>query len=168
MKDDNEYVIVGKISVPYGIQGWIKIVSFTEVMTDLLRYKPWYLESESGWQLVKPQHAKAHGKQLIAKFNEYHTPEAVRVLTGKKIAVTRSQLPVLGKNEYYWSDLQGLTVIDQQGNLLGKVAYLLATGSNDVLVVKNEAGIEHAIPYLPDSIIMQVDLASKTIQVDWE
>ena len=82
------------------------------------------------------------------------------------IAITRAQLPALPKNEYYWSDLEGLTVINQAGVVLGKVIYLIATGSNDVLVIKGDK--ELAIPYLQDEVITQVDLENGVIHVNWD
>ena len=42
----------------------------------------------------------------------------------------------------------------------------METGSNDVLVVKGER--EYLIPYLPDDVVLDVDLATGVIRVDWE
>ena len=95
-----------------------------------------------------------------------NNPEEAGLYTGKLIATVRTKLPKLKHNEYYWSDLEGLQVIDQQGSHLGKVAYLMATGTNDVLVVKGEQ--EHAIPYLLGNVITSIDLAKQEIHVNWE
>ena len=70
------------------------------------------------------------------------------------------------KDEFYWSDLVGLTVINAKGEKLGKVAYLIETGSNDVISCKRHK--EHAIPYLPGRVILNVDLDKQEILVDWE
>lgn len=110
--------------------------------------------------------ARAHGNTIIVKLADLNTPEAARLLTGIEIAIKRTQLPTLEKNEYYWSDLIGLTVINKNGEVLGKVIYLIATGSNDVLIVKGEN--EHAIPYFFGEVVLSVDLAKQEIQVDWE
>ena len=110
--------------------------------------------------------SREHGKGIVVKFANYDTPEQSRLLTGKNIAITRSQLPPLKKGEYYWSDLKGLTVINQKGVELGKVTYIIATGSNDVLVVKGDKEI--AIPYLLDEVIKSIDLELGQILVDWE
>lgn len=161
-----EYVIVGKIGSTYGVQGWVKIQSYTELTADILTYTPWYLEDKNDWKRIKLEAGKEHGKGIIVKLPGYDNPEKARLLTGKRIAVLRSELPVLEKNEYYWSDLEGLTVINQSGLVLGKVIYLIETGSNDVLIVKGDN--EHAIPYLPDDVVKSIDLEKKTMHVDWE
>lgn len=166
-KADSEYIIVGKIGSTYGVQGWLKVFSFTEEVGDILEYDPWYLEEGGTWGLIKVKQAREHGKCVVAKLAGYNTPEEARLLTGKKIAVKRSQLPPLEKGEYYWRDLEGLTVINQHGETLGKIIYLIETGANDVLVIKNQ-GKEYAIPYLPGDVITRVDLANQEMHVNWD
>ncbi len=168
MSDINaDYIIVGKIGSTYGIQGWLKVFSFTDVITDILTYDPWYLEDNNDWKVIQLTAAREHGKSIVVHFAGYLNPEQARVLTGKKIAIKRSQLKKLKKNEYYWADLEGLTVINQQGEELGKVLYLLETGSNDVFVIKNQ-GKEYAIPYLPGKVVTRIDLQQGIMQIDWD
>lgn len=165
---DEGYVIIGKIGSTFGIKGWLKIHSFAEFGPQILEYKPWYISSSGNddWEIVDIEAGEIHGKGVIAKIAGVETPEQARLFTGKLIGMERSQLPKLKKNEYYWSELEGLTVIDQHGAILGKVIYIMETGSNDVLVVKGDK--EHAIPYLPGKVVLDVDLEKQEILVDWE
>jgi len=162
----DEYVIVGKIGATYGIKGWLKIVSFTETIPNILDYDPWYLEENQVWKPIEISDAREHGKGVVAKIAGLDTPEQARLFTGKAIAIKRTQLPTLKKNEYYWSDLEGLTVINQTGEVLGRIIYLIATGSNDVLVVKGDK--EHAIPYILDEVVTSVDLSKRVMHVNWD
>jgi 16S rRNA processing protein RimM len=166
MSIDNNYIVIGKIGAPYGVKGWIKIVSFAESVSNILDYNPWYLEENKAWTSFKVSEAKAYGKGIVAKFAAFDSPETVRALTGKRIAIQRSQLAKLKKNEYYWTDLEGLTVINQDNKVFGKIIYLIETGSNDVLVVKGDK--EHAIPYLLDDVVISIDLNEKIMRVNWE
>jgi 16S rRNA processing protein RimM len=154
MSLDADYVVIGKVGKTYGVFGWLKIISFSDAPTDIMKYDPWYLEDNKTWKLVtlddKP---RAHGKGVIAKFAGYDTPEHARVLTGKEIAIRREQRAKLKKNEYYWSDLEGLTVINQHD-------------TNDVFVVKGDK--EHAIPYLLGDVVISIDLDTRIMRVNWE
>ncbi|HBO13126.1 MAG TPA: 16S rRNA processing protein RimM, partial [Halieaceae bacterium] len=87
-------------------------------------------------------------------------------------------LPPLGDGEYYWHQLEGLEVWcqDREGEaageqLLGRVAYLIETGANDVLVVRASPGSiddrERLVPYLPGDVVKAVDLAAGRLTVDW-
>jgi 16S rRNA processing protein RimM len=165
MSLDNEYVVIGKIGATYGIKGWLKIVSFTESIINIINYNPWYIEEHKSWQPLKMNEARPHGKGIIAKISGFDTPEQARLLTGKQIAIKRSQLAPLQQHEYYWAELEGLTVINQHNETLGKIIYLIETGSNDVFVVKGDK--EHAIPYLPE-VITDINLAEKIMRVNWD
>jgi 16S rRNA processing protein RimM len=164
---DSKYIVIGKIGATYGITGWLKIQAYTQFTTNILDYSPWYLSGpDQKMREVVIEEGKPHGNGIVAKFPGYDNPETARVLTGQTISIKRSQLPALKPEEYYWSDLEGLTVINQRGETLGKVAYLIETGSNDVLVVKGEKDM--AIPYLRGSVVLNIDLAKQEIIVDWE
>lgn len=162
-----DYVIIGKIGTTYGVHGWLKVLSYTEATSHILDYSPWYLEeAPDRFKELTLTGGREHGKGIIVKLDGIDNPEQARLLTGKKIAILKTQLPALNKDEYYWRDLIGLTVIDQHGKQLGQVSYLIETGSNDVLVVKGEQ--EQAIPFLLNDVITRIDLDNKTLYVNWE
>lgn len=163
---NNDYIIIGKIGAPYGVRGWVKLQSFTDPLENILHYQPWFFAEKDGWKKVETESRQVHGQSLMAKFVGIDSPEAARLLTGKTIAISRTQLPTLKKDEYYWSDLQGLTVLDKEGKQLGTVTSLMETGANDVLIVKGEK--EFAVPYLPGKSILSVDLEKREIHIDWE
>jgi len=60
---------------------------------------------------------------------------------------------------------------DDKRVLLGTVDRLLETGANDVLVVVPTAisvdDKEHLIPWIPDSVIVEVDVQGGKIEVNW-
>lgn len=169
MNKEAGFIIIGKIGATYGVRGWLKIHSYTEYGASILDYTPWYLSGENDhYRKIEIEQGQMHGNGIIAKLAGINTPEEARLLTGQTISILRSQLPELKKDEYYWSDLIGLTVINKNGETYGKVIYLMATGSNDVLVIKGNDNKEHAIPYLFGNIITKIDLAKQEIHVDWE
>ena len=83
-----------------------------------------------------------------------------------EIAIERLALPVTEEGRFYWADLEGLQVVHRDGTDMGRVAYLLETGANDVLVTAGEP--ERLIPFIMDRVILDVDLAAGVITVDWE
>jgi 16S rRNA processing protein RimM len=83
---------------------------------------------------------------------------------GREVAVSRSEFPQAAENEFYWADLVGLSVVNTAGEDLGVVARVFETGANDVLVVEGDR--ERLIPFI-EAVIQQVDLAGRTIRVDW-
>ena len=159
-------VVMGKVVGAQGIQGWVKVQTFTEYLDSLLDYDTWYVGKEQAWHPLEVLEANVHGgKVLIAKLQGIVDRTEAGKYKGLLIAVPRAELPEQEEGEYYWSDLIGLTVENLAGEVFGTVDSLLETGANDVLVVKGEGG-EKLIPFIA-SVIQQVSLKDKTIRVDW-
>jgi 16S rRNA processing protein RimM len=165
-------VKLGRITTVYGVKGWVKVFSNTEPMDNIFAYQPWQILMNGQWQEVKVKQGKQHGKGLVAQLEGCNDREQAKLYAGAEIAVDRSLLPELDDGDYYWSQLTGLNVETETGVKLGKVDHLIATGSNDVLVVKgNQDSIdtdERLIPWLPDQVITKVDLLGGVIRVDWD
>jgi 16S rRNA processing protein RimM len=159
-------VIMGRIAAAQGIKGWIKIQPYTEYLDSLLDYRSWWIGHEHGpWREVEVQQCEVHNKTLAAQLPDCTDRNAAEKLKGLLIAVPRSSLPQQSEGEYYWSDLIGLAVMNEEGEQLGTVASLLETGANQVLSVKGDNG-EILIPFVATAI-RQVDLQNKCIRVDW-
>lgn len=168
-------VNVGRITAVYGIKGWVKVHSYTEVAEDLFAFNPWWLKTAQGVKQIEIDEARPHGKSFVAHIKGVHDRDVAVQFTGADIAIERDLLPELDEGEFYWSQLEGLVVIsryaDQQLRL-GKVEKLLETGANDVLVVvADEQSIdqrERLIPYVPEQFVLLVDLAAGELHVDWD
>jgi 16S rRNA processing protein RimM len=159
-------IVMGRIAGPYGIRGWVHVVSFTTPPDNLLDYRPWYLARDRHWQAADIVEARRHGKGLVAKVAGCDNRDAAALLKGLHIGIHREQLPKPGEDEYYWHDLVGLRVQTTQGMELGTVDHLIETGANDVLVVRGER--ERLIPFILGQVVLSIDLAAGEIRVDWD
>lgn len=160
-------VIMGRIVAAQGLLGWVKIQTFTEHMDTLIDYDTWQLGNDTHpWRTFKVLECKPHTKVLVAKLEGISDRTAAEGCKGLLIAVPRTSLPKEGVDEYYWSDLIGMTVVNLEGQELGKVDHLLDMGANDIMSVRDEAG-EILIPFL-SHVVQQVNLEEKLIRVDWQ
>ena len=160
-------VIMGRVVAAQGLQGWVKVQAFTEHLDTLIDYDTWQMGSDSRpWREFKVLECKLHTKVLVAKLEGVKDRTEAEACKGLLIAVPRSSLPKQGVDEYYWSDLIGLSVVNLAGEELGKVDNLLDMGANDILCVRNEKG-EILIPFLAH-VVQHVSLDEKLIRVDWQ
>ncbi len=159
---------MGRVTAPFGIKGWIKIYALTAQIGNLQDYPLWWLGREDDWREMRVVSAKVHGNMLVAQLEGVADRDGAAALKGWQLAVPREQLPGAGENEFYWADLIGLKVVNAEQHEFGRVARILQTGANDVLVVEssNKNERETLIPFIA-SAIKQVDLAAGVISVDW-
>lgn len=148
------------------MKGWVRILSYTRPHEAILDYDNWLLKRDDDWQTTTVEEGQAHGKAVIARLTNVEDRDAAAELKDAIIAVPRERLPKTAAGEYYWADLEGLRVVHRDGRLLGRVAYLIATGANDVLVVDGDR--ECLIPFVMSEVVLDVDLAGGVISVDWE
>jgi len=161
-----ERVIIGRISGLYGVQGWVKVFSYTSPMTNILDYSPWQIKRQAQWQTIEVCEGRLQGKGVIARLAGCYDRTTAMTLLGADIAIDREQFPPPSEGEYYWADLIGLTVVTREGIVLGRISNLLETGSNDVLIVQGER--ERLIPLLFDTVVINIDLSQQTMWVDWD
>ncbi len=166
-----DLIVLGKITSVHGVRGEVKIYSFTVPIDNLLDYTAWTLKRDGEVKQVELVSGRLQGKILVAKLKGLDDREVARTFAGFDICVPRALLPDLDDGEYYWHQLEGLKVIDLQGQLLGRLDHLLETGSNDVMVVKPCPGSlddrERLLPYT-EQCVQKVDLAAGEMRVDWD
>lgn len=167
-----DWVVVGRFTSPYGIKGWLKLLSHTEPMENIAEYEPVWIAEGNGWKPVALDQVQCHGKGLVAKIAGCNDRAQAELFIGRDIAIKRDQLPKLPEGEFYWSELEGLDVYNLQQHWLGKIDHLVETGANDVMVVKPVPGSvddqERLIPYVYEHHVLEVRMDQRRVLVDWD
>lgn len=161
-----EMLVLGKVSGVYGVKGWVKLFSDTDPREGILDYKHCFLKEKGQWRPLDITQGRKQGKGVVAKIEGCDDRDQAMLLVGSEIAVTDDQLPELADNEYYWKDLIGLAVINQDNIDLGTVSDMMETGANDVLIVKGDR--ERLVPFTQGHTVLEVNLDEKVIRVDWD
>ena len=170
-------VEVGRIADAWGIKGWFKVLPYSADPEALFSSKRWFLlPSEKGAKTfdgvgrLNIKEAKTHSGTVVASAHAVDDRTAADALRGARIFVAKSSFPTPQKDEYYWVDLIGLTVVNREGLLLGQVRELLSTGPQTVLVIDDEAEgqpLQRMIPFVA-VYVDDVDLVARRILVDWQ
>ena len=166
MKSDKK-ILVGKISNPHGIKGWVKVISFTDPIENILSYKQWIISDKETEKTYYLEDSRVQGNKIVIKLENVNDRNDADLLKNLQIQVNRSDLPELDQNSYYWEDLVDFNVIDIKGNHVGKVDSLFRTGTNDVLVIIDETKERLLVPFIMEEVIKYVDLAKELISIDW-
>jgi 16S rRNA processing protein RimM len=163
---------VGYVSGAFGVTGSIRVTPFSTEADALLSVKTWWLDKPS-LRSVTVRTAKMHGGDVVAQIVGVVGRDAAEALKGASVTVPRSQFPQLPADEFYWSDLIGLDVVNLQGEALGQVTDLMHNGAQSILRIAPvpDAAIatkapERLIPFV-DQFVKTVELEAKKITVDW-
>lgn len=164
------HVRVGELRKPYGIQGWLWLWSFLENRDDIFALSPWVMRTATGAQTVTPVQWRTQGTGLVVQLDCAPDRNAAERLLGVGIWVPQSSLPELPEDEYYWSQLVGLAVVNAQDERLGVVAELFDTGAHPIVRVSPDANsidqTERLIPWHTQTV-MTVALEENTLRLDW-
>jgi len=155
---------MGRIAAPFGIKGWVKVQPFSDDPGTLMDFESWRIGRGEQHKQYSVETCQDHGNALVAKLAGIDDRDAAYALRGQEISVERSRLLPPEANEFYWSDLIGLTAVNREGVELGKVDSLMESGAHDLLVIKGKR--EVLIPFV-EHFVGKVDVAAGRIEVDW-
>ncbi len=164
-------VLVGHIQGAWGVRGEVKVVPQSSDAAALLHVRQWRIEVDANRAFPSPTRdvrARRHGAGIVARIDGVEDRDAAQALAGARIWIAREAFPRTAADEYYWIDLIGCRVLNRSGESLGEVLGLIDTGAHSVLRVGSPAdGDEERLVPFVDAYVDEVDLAQRSIRVDW-
>lgn len=163
-------VVLGRITAPYGVQGWVRLHPFGDDPDRWREIDSWWLGSDdkdfSAWRAYPLQAMRLHGKSWVAKLVGVDDRGGAEQLIGKYVGAPRSAMPKTGPDEFYWADLIGLEVVNLGGQSLGRVTEMIESGAHAVMMV--DAGETRRLLPFVGHVVKEVDVAAGVMRVDWE
>jgi len=172
--DDNFFFAIGKIVKTHGIRGEVQAYSYSNIRY-FFDYKDIYVQDKYGdkmpHRLVTARVKK--GRSVILALEGVVDLTQAGSLVNTEIFLDRSKLSLLAEGEYYWHEIEGLSVVSAKGEKLGILSDVLSTGAHDVYVVKGERGeilvpaVEQIVKTIdPEKGLMVVDLPLGLIEAN--
>ena len=154
-------IVVGRVIRAHGLDGSLRIQPYSDNPS---RFRPGGLLTLGGKSRTVDSYRLLPDGYAILRLDDLNNALAARKLTGEWLYACTDPEPKLPPGEYYHYQLVGLTVVTDQGEILGRVQGVFATGSNDVYVVKSEFGTELLLP-ATSQVVKEIDLSSQRILV---
>ena len=159
----NDELQVGVITQTHGIRGEVKVYPTTDDAARFRNLKEVILDTGKDRFTLKIENVKFFKQFVILKFQEYDSIKDVEKYKRARLLVPRDQAVKLKKDEYFVADMIGLTVVTDEGETLGELKDVLATGANDVYVVSRADGTEVLLPAIKECILA-VDMEKRVIK----
>ncbi len=146
-----EYLVIGFLRRPFGISGEILMDLHTDFPERFRTGRKLYVGDD--YKAMTLASVRPHGEGMLIRLRGVNTPEMAGQYRNTWIFIKTKDAPALPEGKYYQHQLLGLKVVDEADQTLGTLTEILATGANDVYVVKDEAGKELLLPAIPDVIL---------------
>jgi 16S rRNA processing protein RimM len=163
MSGQSKRICVGIITGAHGVQGAVRVKSFTADPADVARYGP--LEDESGERCLSLRLVGSAKGVLIACLPEIADRDRAESLRGLRLYLPRAALPPPAEEEYYHADLIGLEAALADGTALGHVSAIHDFGAGDTLEIERPQGPPAMVPFTR-AIVPIVDLAAGRLVLD--
>ncbi|MBW2622233.1 MAG: 16S rRNA processing protein RimM [Deltaproteobacteria bacterium] len=151
------FVVIGRVTRTHGVHGEVRVHPYTDEADSLKQYDRLYFQVPNEVRKIYRIDAfRPHKNLALLKINGVYGLEAAQRFLGADVLIKRDWMPPLEPDEYYWTDLVGLKIIDHEGRDLGVVKRLQSTGADDLLVFERDQE-EYYLPFR-EEIIRSVDL----------
>lgn len=162
------FVVVGRISRPYGVRGWNHIASFTDPHDILPSYKPLALNSgkseTSDWQICQELEFRQTNRGLLVCINGANTRDDASQYVNQLLGTRRSCLPVTAEDEHYWVDMIGTQVFDTGGSSIGIVEDISTNGAHEILHIRRDDK-EILVPFVSQYVSKVIP--GDSLVLDW-
>ncbi|MDR0125896.1 MULTISPECIES: ribosome maturation factor RimM [Bacillus] len=163
-----DWLNVGKIVNTHGVRGEVRVVSKTDFPEE--RYKKGsvlYIFKQGQKDPLKVTVAshRQHKQFDLLTFEEIGSLNEAEQLKESILKVEKEHLGSLDEGEFYFHQIIGCEVYDEQDKLIGQIKEILTPGANDVWVVQRKGKKDALIPYIP-SVVKKIDISSKTIHIE--
>lgn len=158
---------VGKIVNTHSLKGEVKVISSTDFEEERFK-KGSKLLITRGNQLIREvivESYRNHKNFLLVKFEGIDSVEEAEKLKNLQIKIDSDEVGELEENEFYFHEIIGCQVFDENDRNLGEIIDILTPGANDVWVIKGEEGKEILIPYIED-VVKQIDITNKKVNIE--
>jgi 16S rRNA processing protein RimM len=157
---------VGKVVNTHGVRGEVRVISTTDFADERFEVgAKLYLEHKDmkdKLPLIVTSHRQHKNFDLLT-FENYTNINDVVAFKGGILQVSEDQLSELEEEEYYYHEIIGCNVTTVDGEPLGKIKEILATGANDVWVIQRKnGGRDLLIPYI-EEVVKEINIQEKNV-----
>lgn len=129
------FLLIGEITKPHGVRGEVKVFAHTELPERFGWLESVYVGREKPRE-VRVESARVNGTNVLLKLAGYDDRNAAETLRGEWLHVPEAEGLPLAEGEYYLYQLEGITVVTEDGDPLGRIVNIIETGANNVFVVQ--------------------------------
>ncbi len=160
---DTPFVPVGRIVKVHGTGGEISVATTTDSPSALNEgLEVWIVPPPEGIRRGTVQWVRPGPKGPLVKIAGIEDRAAAEPLRGRTLIARTADVPE--ESDYGTKTYVGLSVIDEERGMLGRITDVIETGANDVWVIDAGPFGQVLIPVI-DSVVLEIDEAHERARV---
>jgi 16S rRNA processing protein RimM len=166
----SDLIDLGIVYDAQGLKGHIKVRPYSPDPVALLACKEAYFQSPHSAtfpSIHRVHSAKIHSGYVVMLLDGICDRDAALALKGQTVLLPRKIFPAPEQDAYYWIDLIGCEVYNEQGIRLGNIEDMAEFGADPIMTIGSEL-----IPFVPAIVksvqLKSAELPSGRVVVDWQ
>ncbi len=143
-------ICMGKIAGIHGVKGLVRIIPFGEHIDLIQSCRVFTGENSS--QTLNITLRNPQGKYILAGIEGIENRDAAMTLKGTELWIDRSALPEPEEDEFYFEDLKGQEVRNEDGSPAGKVIAVQDFGAIPLLEIRPVSGSSYYLPFTKENV----------------
>jgi 16S rRNA processing protein RimM len=158
-----ELVLVGRVVKPQGRRGEIAVEPFSDRADRFPKLARAFVAGAAGEaREVRVEGCYPHKGRYVLKLAGVDSIDAAETLRDAELRIEESELAALPAGSYYYHQLAGLLVEDEQGRAIGRVEQVMETGAETRVLVVRGADGETLLPFA-HAFVRSIDVAGGRI-----
>ncbi len=157
-------ICIGRVTSVHGIRGGVCVKTFTEDPQAIVNYDVVYDGDGKQFAILRG-HPKKPGV-MVVYLEGVEDRSAAEVLKGTELFADSDHQEVLAEDEFYCSDLVGLSARTPDGVELGTVSAVYNFGAGDLLDIQPKGNCKSVILAFNREMVPEIKLADKYVIVN--
>jgi len=158
-----DFLLIGKVAKPHGLRGQVKVHSYASSYENFFAGRKVYLSQGEEMKALLISEGKVQAHSLLLHFQGLDNRQQAEAISGCSLYIEQKDLQALPEGEYYWYQLIGSRVYNDQGRFLGILEEIFSTPAHDIWVIRDDKK-EILLPAVEDFVI-SVDLPQREIRI---
>lgn len=155
-----EKIKIGQVVNVVGLKGELKVYHYSDYKERFEEFSKVYLDHKE-FRIAGVRYMK---EMVILKLEGISDRTEAETYKGKDVLIDKEDTRELPEDTYYIYDLIGLSVVDENGAVLGSVSDVIQNSTQDLYEVEKEDKSRFLIPAV-EEFILNIDMESRTMTV---
>jgi 16S rRNA processing protein RimM len=155
--------LLAHVAGAHGIRGEVLLKTYTGAPEDIAAYGP--LSDQAGSKQFSLRVVRVTPKGVIARIKGVDNRNAAEALKSTALYVDRAKLPAPAEDEFYHTDLIGLTAVDTAGMEIGSIDRVLDYGAGTILEIKLTGQTKTELVPFTKACVPTVNIAGRRVTI---